>query len=135
MYSRASEIPGVRGFLNELKALLEEKEPDVLVVAGVDFSHIGPKFGHSYRASSLMSEIRDFDARLIHAICHGDPEGFWTEIKQVENRYNVCGFSSIAFLLELFTGAVGQKVGYDIWEEEETQSAVSFAAITLFQKS
>ncbi|MGD9347873.1 MAG: AmmeMemoRadiSam system protein B [Candidatus Aminicenantes bacterium] len=130
-YSRPSEIPGVGGILKEMKKILEGRAPDVLVVAGVDFSHIGPKFGHSYRASSLMSETKDFDARLIDAICQGDPGGFWKEIKKVDNRYNVCGFSSIAFLLELFPGAVGQRLGYDIWEEEETQSAVSFASIAL----
>jgi AmmeMemoRadiSam system protein B len=129
--SRASEIPGLSGFLNELKKLLEEKGAEVLVVAGVDFSHIGPKFGHSFRASSLIGEARDFDARLIDAICSGDPSSFWTEAKKVGNRYNVCGFSCIAFLLELFQGTVGQRLGYDFWEEEETQSAVSFAAITL----
>jgi AmmeMemoRadiSam system protein B len=129
--SRASEIPGVNGFLNELKKLVEEKGSDVLVVVGVDFSHIGPKFGHSFRASSLISEARDFDARLIDAICGGDPSGFWAEAKKVDNRYNVCGFSSIASLLELFPGSVGHRLGYDFWEEKETQSAVSFAAITL----
>lgn len=134
-YSRASEVPGVGGFLDELKVFFKEKGPDVLVVAGVDFSHIGPKFGHSNRASTLIPETKDFDARLIDAICRGDPEGFWSEVQKVENRYNVCGFSSIAFLLELFPGSVGQRLGYDIWEEEETQSAVSFAAITLFPRS
>jgi len=134
-YSRASEIPGVTGFLNILKKFLEEKGQDVLVVAGVDFSHIGPKFGHSYRASRLMSETKDFDARLIDAICHGDPAGFWTEIQKVENRYNVCGFSSIAFLLELFPRAIGRQLGYDIWEEEATQSAVSFAAVAISPKN
>ncbi len=133
--SRASEIPGVSGFLNALKKLEREMGPDLLVVAGVDFSHIGPKFGHSFRASSLIQEARDFDARLIDAICSGDPSGFWAETQKVNNQYNVCGFSSIASLLELFPGAVGQRLGYDFWEEDETQSAVSFAAIALSSES
>ena len=130
-FSRASEIPGVNGFLSELRKLIEKKGSDVLVVAGVDFSHIGPKFGHSFQASSLISGARDHDMRLIDAICRGDTLGFWAEAKKVGNRYNVCGFSSIACLLEILPGSVGQCLGYDFWEEEETQSAVSFAAITL----
>ena len=129
--SRASEIPGVNGFINELRQLVEKRGSDVLVVAGVDFSHIGPKFGHSYRASRLIAEAKEFDKRLIDAVCSGDASGFWSEVKKVANRYNVCGLSSIAFLLELFPKSVGRLLGYDFWEEEETQSAVSFAAIAL----
>lgn len=130
-FSRASEIPGVNGFISELRQLVGKKGSDVLVVAGVDFSHIGPKFRHTYRASSLMAEAKEFDMRLIDAICSGDASGFWAEAKKVANRYNVCGLSSIAFLLELFPESIGQLLGYDFWEEEETQSAVSFAAIAL----
>jgi AmmeMemoRadiSam system protein B len=130
-FSRASEIPGVNSFLSELKNLVEEKGSDVLIVAGVDFSHIGPKFGHSFQASSVIAEARDHDTRLIDAICRGDALVFWDEAKKVDNRYNVCGFSSIACLLEILPESVGQCLGYDFWEEEETQSAVSYAAITL----
>jgi AmmeMemoRadiSam system protein B len=131
VFSRASEIPGAKVFIDNLRRLVEEEGADSLVVAGVDFSHIGPKFGHSYRASSLIAEAREFDGRLIDAICSGDPQVFWSEAKEAENRYNVCGLSSIAFLLELFPGTNGHLHGYDFWEEDETQSAVSFAAITL----
>ncbi len=130
-FSRASEIPGVNGFINELRQSVEKRGSDVLVVAGVDFSHIGPKFGHSYRASRLIAEAKEFDRRLIDAVCSGDASGFWAEAKKVANTYNVCGLSSIAFLLELFPGSIGRLLGYDFWEEEETQSAVSFAAIAL----
>jgi len=110
---------------------VKDKGSEAFVVAGVDFSHIGPKFGHSFQASSLISEARDHDTRLIDTICRGDPLDFWAEAKRVDNRYNVCGFSSIACLLEILPGCVGQCLGYDFWEEEETQSAVSYAAITL----
>lgn len=130
-FSRASEIPGVNGLLSELRTFVEERESGALIVAGVDFSHIGPKFGHSYQASSLLQEARDFDTRLIDAICRGDVLEFWAEVKKIDNRYNVCGFSSIACLLEILPGVAGHCLGYEFWEEEETQSAVSYAAITL----
>jgi len=130
-FSLASEIPGVNGILSELRKFVKDKGSEAFVVAGVDFSHIGPKFGHSFQASSLISEARDHDTRLIDTICRGDPLDFWAEAKRVDNRYNVCGFSSIACLLEILPGCVGQCLGYDFWEEEETQSAVSYAAITL----
>jgi AmmeMemoRadiSam system protein B len=130
-FSSASEIPGVKSILSELRKFVEERGSDTLVVAGVDFSHIGPKFGHSFQASSLIREAREFDTCLIEAICRGDSSGLWAEARRVDNRYNVCGFSSIACLLEILPGSVGHCLAYDFWEEEETQSAVSYAAITL----
>lgn len=132
-HSHASAIKGVKQFLSQLGRFVEEKGSRVLVIAGVDFSHIGPKFGHSERAASLILEAKDHDTRLIGSICRGDFLSFWEEVKSVKNGFNVCGFSAIACLLELFPGFVGQCLGYDFWEEEATQSAVSFAAITLSQ--
>jgi AmmeMemoRadiSam system protein B len=132
-FSHASAIEGVKNVLTLLGRFVEERGSEVLVIAGVDFSHIGPKFGHAHRASSLILEAKEHDQRLIENICRGDFLGFWDEIKRVDNRYNVCGFSVIACLLELFPGSAGRCLGYDFWEEDETQSAVSFAAISLSQ--
>jgi AmmeMemoRadiSam system protein B len=127
--SRASEIPGVGGFLLALKAIVEEAGDRVLVVAGIDFSHIGPKFGHRQRAASMLLEARQHDQALIKACAEGDVEAFWGASKRVKDEYNVCGFSSLACLLELLSPSRGVLLGYDIWQEEATQSAVSFAAI------
>jgi hypothetical protein len=41
----------------------------------------------------------------------------------------VCGFSTLAILLELLAERKGYILGYDFWKEEPTQSAVSFAAV------
>jgi len=130
-YSHPAEIPGVMDFLDSLRLAIEKEASNTLIVAGVDFSHIGPKFGHPQNASFLLLEAKNHDKILIDAICRGDVESFWEEAKKEQNRYNVCGFSTIACLLELLPRSKGQLLGYDFWEEESTQSAVSFAAIVL----
>jgi len=127
--SRPSEIQGMADFLSVLKQYTKEKPSETLIVAGVDFSHIGPKFGHRHTASSLLVEAKEHDRLLLEAICQGDLETFWSEIQRVDNRYNVCGFSALAVLLELLSGKKGHLLGYDFWLEEATQSAVSFAAL------
>jgi AmmeMemoRadiSam system protein B len=126
---RPSEIPGVDGFLAALKESLGGWNEDILVVAGVDFSHIGPKFGHSQRAASLLLEAKKHDQVLIEACTKGDVEAFWAESKRVKDYYNVCGFSSLACLLEILPRAQGVLLDYEFSQEEPTQSAVSFAAI------
>lgn len=127
--SRASEVPGVGGFLRALKTIVDEAGDRGLVVAGIDFSHIGPKFGHRRRAASMLLEARQHDQALIEACTNGDVEAFWEASKRVKDEYNVCGFSSLACLLELLPPSRGVLLGYDFWQEEATQSAVSFAAI------
>jgi len=127
--SRPSGIAGAGELLTLLKFVRDEKGPDCLVVAGVDFSHIGPKFGHDRNASLLIPEARDHDQKLIEALSRGDVEGFWAESRRVEDRFNVCGFSAMASLLEILPAVKGRLLNYEFWKEEPTRSAVSFAAI------
>jgi AmmeMemoRadiSam system protein B len=129
--SRASEIPGVGSFLEALRSLLDEDQGRDLVVAGVDFSHIGPKFGHRERAASLLWEAREHDQSLLRAFCGADVQAFWAESRKVRDRYNVCGFPALASLLEILPGVRGRCLDYEFWKEEPTQSAVSFAAVVL----
>ena len=130
-YSRPAHIPGLSLFLETLRKIIEGFSSDALCVAGVDFSHIGPKFGHAESSAALIREARAHDKRLIETICSGDVEEFWKETQRVKGYYNVCGFSALACLLEVLPQVRGQLFGYDFWEEESTQSAVSFAAIGL----
>jgi len=131
--SRPGEIPGMSDFIAGLRFFLGEKKDSVLIVAGVDFSHIGPKFGHREAASSLLLEAKSHDRSLLDAICRGDVTTFWSVSRRVNNRYNVCGFSALALLLELLSGGKGYLLGYDFWMEEATRSAVSFAALAFFE--
>lgn len=130
--ARPSQLKGAAGFLAELRRSWEEDRDGSLFVAGVDFSHVGPKFGHRERATSMMIEAREHDQKLLQALTAGDVEAFWAESRRAKDRYNVCGFSTLASLLEVFPGARGQVLDYEFWQEEATQSAVSFAAAIIF---
>ena len=100
-----------------------------LVVAGVDFSHVGPKFGHDSPASFMLNQSEAHDRRLLDFLCEMNADGFWAESRGVSDRYNVCGFSALACLLEILPPARGSLLDYGIYKEEPTQSAVSFAAV------
>jgi AmmeMemoRadiSam system protein B len=126
--SRPEEIPEMKGFISGLRNLIEEENQSLLIVAGVDLSHIGLKFGHRRTSTSLLLEAKEHDRKLLEKMCEGDVRGFWAEVQKVDNAYNVCGFSAIAILLELLEGRKGRLLGYDFWSEVPTQSAVSFAA-------
>ena len=82
-------------------------------------------------AAERVLDARRHDHTLLRALEQGDILGFWDEARRVQDRFNVCGFSALACLLELFPGYTGRILDYDFWQEEPTQSAVSFAAVLM----
>ncbi len=120
-------------FLETMRTWADESD-STLIVAGVDFSHIGLKFGHTQNAASLLLEAKKHDNLLLDALCSGEIEALWSEVRRVDNRYNVCGFSCLATLMEILPDNKGFLLDYDIWEEEATQSAVSFATVLMTGK-
>jgi hypothetical protein len=115
-------------FLEALKALVTEPGVQTLLVAGVDFSHIGKKFGHSSASASLESSASAHDRALLGRLVKADAEGFWKEILRVKDCYNVCGFPALACLLEILPPSTGSLLDYGVYREEATGSAVTFAA-------
>ena len=132
--SCASGIPEVAGFLAALRDYWNEDRSRTMIIAAVDFSHIGPKFGHRERASSLLLEAKKHDHALIAALEAADSRAFWAECRAARDQYNVCGFSTLASLLDAFPEIRGRLIDYEFWKEEATQSAVSYAAFVLFTK-
>ncbi len=128
-YSREAFVNTAGPFLQELKGILDRADEQTLIIAGVDFSHIGPKFGHDRPAKEIESRAREHDHGLLNALCKRDPNAFWEISAQVNDWYNVCGFSALACLLEILPpSCYGKLLAYDMWHEEATNSAVGFAA-------
>jgi AmmeMemoRadiSam system protein B len=125
---RPREIPGVAQFLDALAALVDEK---TLVVASVDLSHVGPKFGHDQPAAAQEASFRDHDRALLEALCRGSVTDLWAEARRAGDRFHVCGLPAMACVLELLPEIEGRLLHYEVWHEEPTRSAVSFAAVAL----
>ncbi len=125
---KPSDIPGVPKFIEALQGLVTER---TLFVAGVDFSHIGQKFGHGVPASTMLDAARRHDQNLLDALCAGALDDFWGEVQSVQNSYHVCGFATLCLLLETLSGCKGHVLRHDFWKEDETESAVSFASVVL----
>lgn len=124
--SRRAFLEAAGPFLDALRELAAEA--DTLVVAGVDFCHIGPKFGHDKPAELLEEAALAHDAALLDALSRGDAEAFWAESTRVEDSYNVCGLTALATLAEILPPAQLTVLRRDIMREKETASAVTFAA-------
>ncbi|VAW31960.1 hypothetical protein MNBD_CHLOROFLEXI01-5012 [hydrothermal vent metagenome] len=105
----------------------------VLIVASVDFSHVGPAFDDDYSMDETRrAALRQSDHDLIQAIIRGDDASFYEQITAVEDRNKVCGFSAIYLMLRYLQGAEGVQVAYNHCPaDDENNSLVSIAGILL----
>jgi MEMO1 family protein len=128
-YKRQAYVEKASPILETLKDILERHGEETLVVAGVDFSHVGPKFGHDMPAQYMKSQSEAHDRALLNSLTVPDADSFWKESGRVNDQYNVCGFAALACLLEILPPCKGHLLGYEVWHEEATRSAVSYAAM------
>ena len=128
-YSREAYQEQTGRFLDELRCILNDPEQETILIAGVDLSHTGPKFGHEMPASNMQPRSEEHDRNLLTNLTRLDADNFWEESKRVNDQFNVCGFSALACLLEILPQCQGELLHYEIWHEEPTRSAVSFASV------
>ncbi len=128
-YNRDAYLTKAGEFLRELKRIVHERDKEVIVVAGVDLSHVGMKFGHAQPAKSLAARVKEHDNNLLNALSETNSEFLWEESEKIQDQYNVCGFPALACLLEILPLCKGKVLDYHMWFEDATQSAVSFAAV------
>ena len=127
-----SDDPRVASFVDAVREALVNEKRRTLIVAGVDFAHIGRKFGDTFTADESVAErIKGEDLGLIEFIKRGDPEGFFGDIVKDRDARRICGLSPMYTQLELLRGHRGSLLKYGIAMEPDTGSAVSFASLAI----
>ena len=118
----------IDAFLQRLRRLLEEDPVPTVMVAGVDLSHIGPRFGDDREATPAWAEeIRRRDLTTLTQLAEGNREAFVRETVSEGNDRRICGFGALYSLLSLIAPARGQALRYD--QSLDPSGLVSFAAL------
>jgi AmmeMemoRadiSam system protein B len=122
----------VRSFLDALGGLLADEKRSVLVLAGVDFAHVGKKFGDPFAADeAVAARVRSEDLALIENIKRGDAAGFFAEIAKDRDARKICGLAPMYTQLEILRGRPARLLKYGIAMEPHTESCVSFASLAI----
>lgn len=124
----------IRGMLSALGDLIDTAGGDVLLVAGVDFSHIGLKFGHSMPAGEILSRALANDRNIIGFLERCDPAGLFANALENQDQYNVCGLPAMLIFSSLLKDCSAELFAHDTYDEQATQSAVTYASM-LFSRS
>jgi hypothetical protein len=125
---RPAELPELAPLLAALATFCDAR---TLVVASVDLSHVGPRFGDPEPAARYEPEVLAHDRALLDALCRGSVRELWREARRVRDRFRVCGLAVLACLLELLPAARGELLAHALCHDEESASAVSCAALRL----
>ncbi len=120
----------VAGFVEALRATLAEDDVPTAIIAGVDFAHVGHKFGDTEGLTEgFLAATEAKDRRLIVALEASDAERFYRELAADGDRTRICGFAPMYTLLALLDGAAGRLLHYDRSCDPSTQSAVTYASL------
>jgi hypothetical protein len=114
--------------LEALAAVLKGRR--ALVIASVDFSHVGPKFGDDIRMDESVAEgVEEGDRALLAPLCEGDAEAFWKAGTEDGNPRRVDALSAAYTLLHLLgPGARGTELAYG-QAPDPAGGLVSFASV------
>lgn len=116
-----------KAFTDRLAELIDEK---TLIVAGVDFAHVGKRFGDTGDGiETRRSEIEAFDREMMGLLSDQDLDGFESLIDRSRDSYRICGYPALVTLMEILQDAKGEVLDYGQSVEEQTDSLVSFGAM------
>jgi len=131
--SFAREKTIVEEFSAALRKTIAQCGKKVCLVASVDFCHVGPRYGDEKSPDDLfMSMVQRFDGELIKNIENLDPGAFCETVAHQQDRYRVCGFSSLYTMLNAITAEHGELLDYSKALVDSNQSTVTFASMAIY---
>jgi MEMO1 family protein len=127
------ERDDVGRFCDALRTLLEEPGPPTCIVASVDLSHVGPKFGDERGVDPFRAQaIRSADLAMLELVRRRDAEGFFDHFRADANARNVDAVTAVYTLLQALGPGSAELLDYDQHLDLATESVVSFAAMALY---
>lgn len=126
------EDPEFKEFCESLKDTARLRDTCCLV-AGVDLSHLGKRFGQDVQVNDqFLRWAREQDMRMIDTILRGDASGFMQYIRNEQDRRNVCGVPALHTMLSVLSVNRSRLVMYDQAVDREADSVVTFMGGVLY---
>jgi AmmeMemoRadiSam system protein B len=121
-------------FFDAMGQVLADRAGRVVIVAGADMAHVGPRFGDPRPFDAPeRARLARTDRRSLARATDGDAEGFWSDVVQDIETRRVCGLAPIYALLRTLQGAPRAEVlHYEQTVDADDGSIVSHAALGFF---
>jgi MEMO1 family protein len=117
-------------FTDALQTVISQEDRNVVIVAGVDLSHVGPRYGDSQTPDSFrLSEVETFDRQVLSAVMQKDKKTFDMLFESSNNQYNVCGYPALRTLMQILPPSHPLLLSYDNAIMDDLRSTVTFASL------
>jgi hypothetical protein len=125
--------PEAESFLEALRGVVERRLGRVLLVAGADLAHVGPRFGDDRPLDERGRErLEARDAESIALALGGDAPGFFRQVASDLGTRRVCGLGPIYTMLRALPPARGERLHYDQCVDPDEGSIVSHASLAYY---
>jgi len=127
--------PRVTRFLDGMRALVESRAGRIVVVAGADLAHVGPRFGDEVAyGHEQRAHLGHADRASLDRATSLDAKGFWAHVAGDLESRRVCGLAPIWSLLSVLkpTAATGRVLHYEQTVDKTDGSNVSHAAVGFY---
>ncbi len=122
-------------FTAALKAVLDQYPGRICVIAGVDFAHVGPRYGDDFRPSpAFLAEVERNDRDILRACADWDPQRFQQIIHDSDDKYRICGYSALTTMMAVLPPLKGELLDYGSAEMDKDRSMVTFAGMAFYAK-
>ncbi len=129
----AHEKSLIESFVVALRKTIAEDGRKICVLASVDFSHVGPRYGDPIPPDGVfLSQVTAADWNLLTAIENVDADEFHHSVVRERDRYRICGYAPIYTLLAATEAKTGKRLKYDRATVDDQNSTVTFASAVLY---
>ncbi len=120
-------------FLVALGELVESRRGRVLIVAGADLAHVGPRFGDAGPLDAQgRRRLAERDSESITLAVDGDASGFFTQVQADLETRRVCGLGPIYTMLRVLPATKGAKLHYAQHVDPDEGSIVSHTSLAFY---
>ena len=124
-----STVGQIEDSIQALGEAIRESGKKVCIVGGVDFAHVGPRFGDAKPVTpKLIKWMEGEDKVSIGKVEEGDAEGFWESVMADNNKRKVCGLTAVYTALRLLSPVKGKLLKYG-YAPDPAGGIVSFASV------
>lgn len=118
----------VKALINGLRYYISNSSKKILLIASVDFSHIGPQFGwQKVVEESDAKQVEKEDLHTLDLLCNNEAESFYTDIMKDRNRRNIDALGAGYVFLNILKDRKGKLMQYE--QAFHPFNTVTFASV------
>jgi AmmeMemoRadiSam system protein B len=116
------------GLVDAVRAVAAQSGGTTVYLAGVDLSHVGPRFGDPATDDRVRGEIENTDREALEAARRGDADAWFEAIARHGDATRICGFAPTYAMLRCAEPGEGRLLRYE-QSIEDDDSLVSIASM------